>query len=41
LLNSLSVCSMFVLFWSYIMSMPFTYLKYAIICCFFRIGYMC
>jgi hypothetical protein len=34
LLNSLSVCSVFVLFWSY-MSILSTYLKYSIICCCF------
>jgi hypothetical protein len=39
LLNSLSVWCMFVLFWSYIISMSSTYLKYAIICCFVRIGW--
>jgi hypothetical protein len=39
LLNSLNVCSTFVLFWLYIMSTSSAYLKYVIICCFFRIGY--
>jgi hypothetical protein len=35
--NSFSVCSMFVLFWSYIIDI----FKQAIICCSIRIGYIC
>jgi hypothetical protein len=41
LLNALSVWSMFVLFWSYIINISSTYLKYAIIHCCISMGYIC
>jgi hypothetical protein len=39
LLNSVSVSSMFVLFWLYVMRISSVYLKYPITWCFFKIGY--
>jgi hypothetical protein len=40
LLNSSNVCAIFVLCWSYIISMSSTYLLYAIISLVLKIGYI-